>query len=123
MGIIMKLKHWIFIGIAAVIILAIVFRSDVSKKLRDLLKKDLQEKELVYKKKYDSIQKVRKNDSIQLIEALRLKDDEIDYIQSKFELQYQKNKAYEKELATYRNGDYHDRYSVFSKTYNPQGDN
>lgn len=110
----MKKNIKIILAIAAVVILAILFRTNASKKFRDLFKKDLQEKQLVYKRKYDSLQKVRKQDSISYIEAVRDMDRDIDILKNKLELQKQKSKIYEKELAAYRRSDFNERFRLFS---------
>lgn len=104
----------LFLAIIAVVVIAFVFRPDASKKLRDLFKKDLQEKELVFKKKYDSLQDVRTLDSIKYAAEFQQMDQEIDIIKNKLELQKQKSKIYEKELATYRRGDFDERFRAFS---------
>lgn len=116
----MKGNKWLFLAIAALIIVAVFFNTGASKKLRDLFKKDLQEKEFIYKKKYDSLQNVRKKETAEYLDQLDYVNSELEIINNKFELQRQKTKHYEKELATYRNGDYDGRFNVFSETYNPK---
>lgn len=119
----MKNYIWIFIAIAIIVALAIIFKPDASKKLLELAQKDLKAKELLYKKKIDSVQSVREYELElyeQLLDQVNL---ELEIINNKFELQKQRAEQNEKELATYRNGDYNERYGVFSRTYNPEGNN
>lgn len=119
----MKTQNLIIIGIAAVIILAVIFRSSPSEKIRDLAKKELQKKELTHKRTLDSIQNLRESEKTELLDWLKQVDYELEQIKNKYHQQNQKIKSYEKELATYRNGDYDERYGVFSETYNPEGYN
>lgn len=118
----MKLKHWIIIGIVVVVALAILTKNNVSKKLWNLWKKDLTQKEQISKATYDSLDAVRQSDYLKYIDAINMKDLEIEGIKNQLNAEKQKSYQYEKQLNTYRRGDFDERYDVFSKTYHPEND-
>jgi uncharacterized protein YxeA len=105
---------YIIIGVFALIVIAFLLFPSVPKGfLKDLIKTY----EVEYKQKQkelDSIQKVRQRDSINYIGALNNKDLEIQEIQGRLDNAYYKIKLNEKELNSYRVGDYYRNFSSFT---------
>lgn len=66
-------------------------------------------------KELDSIQKLREKDSIDYIDALRIKDFELEEIQQRLDRANYKIRQNEKELNSYRNGDFNERFGKFTK--------
>lgn len=105
---------YIIIGAVALIVIAFFLFPSVPK---SFLKGLIKTYEVEYKQKQkelDSIQRLRERDSIAYIEALDLKDFELQEIQSRLDRANYKIKQNEKELNAYRVGDYHINFRAFT---------
>lgn len=108
-------KKIITIAVCAIVVFLFLIRSNLPKRF---LKGLIKTYEVEYKQKQkelDSIQKVRERDSIDHIEALKFKDFELQEIQERLDRANYKIIKNEKELNSYRNGDFNERFSKFTR--------
>jgi peptidoglycan hydrolase CwlO-like protein len=106
---------YIIIGVFALIVIAFLLFPSVPKGfLKDLIKTY----EVEYKQKQkelDSIQNLRVRDSIDYLDALSVKESELMEIQQRLERANHKIRQNEKELNSYRNGDFNERFGKFTR--------
>lgn len=110
-----KNKHYIIIGLVLLVVVAFLLKSNLPKRfLKNLIK--TYEVEFEQKQKeLDSVQKLRAKDSIEYFKAILIKDFEILEIQERLESANNKIRQNEKELNSYRNGNFNERFGKFTK--------
>ncbi|MFB9055055.1 hypothetical protein ACFFVB_18385 [Formosa undariae] len=105
----------IIICACAILVLALVFKPNLSKKIYDLYKQELDGKSEIYKMKYEVLQQSIRLDSIQYVRRLDSLQKIIDAQNIDLEDANKKIEFNEKAIATYRRGNYNERFIIFSE--------
>ena len=110
-----KKTIYIIIGIIALLALVLFLQPNLPKRFLKGLIKDYEVEYKAKQKELDSIQNLRVRDSIDYLDALRMKDFELQDIQDRLNKANYKIRQNEKELNSYRNGDFNERFGKFTR--------
>ena len=113
---------YIVLGIIAIAILYSYFFTNYPKKLYKTLKKQYLAEQSISQKQLDSIEAVRisayEDYQKQIDQMTEMYENQLLLINQELDQEIKKNIRNERELNSYRDGDFHERFDVFSKTYN-----
>jgi hypothetical protein len=113
---IMNKSIWFFIVIIVTVLLVFVFnKTGFSKKILNIINKDLIEANEKLKKESVDIQNIRIRDSINYNEALHQNQAEIELLKSKYNNSLKIIKKHEKAINDYRSGDFNNNFVIFTK--------
>jgi hypothetical protein len=108
------LKISLLVIIIPIAILLIFNKTGVSKKILDILNKELLEENKNLKDNNDEIEKTRSIDSIIYVKQLALKQKEIEQFRIKYNSSLKTIRKYEKAINNYRTGDFNNNFITFS---------
>ena len=112
----MALPMYVKVLIVFTLILFVFYmvKPNAYKRFYKLFNKELEQREVVSKKVYDSIERVRRYDRERYAELIKMKDMEIDNVRNELLQEKQRAKRYAKELDNYRRGDFDERFIKFT---------
>ena len=105
---------WVLFGIIILVIAYTVFFTNYPKKLYKLINDRLQNEVVDSQKRIDSIEALRQAEYLNYLDELNYKELYIEDIRGELYNEQQKAYRYEKELNSYRSGDFNERFRKFS---------